>query len=692
MAEEQNKTKNINIGSEVPDPKALSAPDGTLQPGQVLQSRYRILGIIGMGGMGAVYQARDLRFDVTRLCAVKEMINMAKEQNLREQTMKNFKREAEILATLDHPSIPKIYDYFGFGDRAYLVQEFIQGEDLEAMLNGTKEFLDPEQIRKWAVEVCDVLNYLHNYTPDPIIFRDMKPSNIMIDQRRSVRLIDFGIAKTFQMGQQGTMIGTEGYSPPEQYRGIATPAADIYALGATMHHLLTRRDPRTHPPFSFQEAPIQDFNPNVSEALANVVMRALNYNTDERYSTAEAMKQSLIAAGDDESSVQQAPTMQAPPQQPNPQMPQQPPGQQMPPAGYAPIPPGYVPQGYVPPGYVPAPMQPMPQKPAGPVAPVRRPIWSFKVEDAVRSTPLAIDGIVFVGSYDNNVWAINATDGSLRWKYATDDGIGSSPAFANGLILIGSTDKKLHAVEARTGKPRWRYQTDGKIYTTPKVSAGVAYFGADDGKIYAIRPKSSTATLEWEFNAMSKIRSSPMVDSAEEIVVFGTEVGEVIALDLAGELKWRFTTRRRVLSSPALHDSVVYVGSDDWNLHALEAAGGYPAWRFKTKGLVVSSPVVSRGKVYFGSADKTLYCVDTLTGKETWRFETSGAITSSPAIEGDFIYIADTSGTLYCFDVHSGEPIWVFKSPKPILSSPHVSNGVVYIGTDNKNIHAFQAT
>ena len=118
---------------------ALSAvPDSTLQPGQVLQSRYRILGVIGMGGMGAVYQARDLNFPtVQRLCAVKEMINLTQDQQLREQMIRNFEREAEILATLSHTAIPQIYDYFSFGDRAYLVLEYIQGKDLEKLLNST---------------------------------------------------------------------------------------------------------------------------------------------------------------------------------------------------------------------------------------------------------------------------------------------------------------------------------------------------------------------------------------------------------------------------------------------------------------------------------------------------------------------------------------------------------------------------
>jgi eukaryotic-like serine/threonine-protein kinase len=113
----------------------------------------------------------------------------------------------------------------------------------------------------WGIELCEVLSFLHNHKPDPIIFRDMKPSNVMIDHNGEVKLVDFGIAKTFQFGQKGTMIGTEGYSPPEQYRGEATPLADLYALGATLHHALSRRDPRMEPPFSFEERPFGKSTP-----------------------------------------------------------------------------------------------------------------------------------------------------------------------------------------------------------------------------------------------------------------------------------------------------------------------------------------------------------------------------------------------------------------------------------------------
>ena len=123
------------------------------------------------------------------------------------------------------------------------------------MINDTEDFVLEDRVIAWGLELCDVLSFLHNHKPEPIVFRDMKPSNVMITPQDHVVLVDFGIARTFQTGQKGTMIGTEGYSPPEQYRGEATPLADIYALGATLHHVLTRRDPRPRAAILIQRAP-----------------------------------------------------------------------------------------------------------------------------------------------------------------------------------------------------------------------------------------------------------------------------------------------------------------------------------------------------------------------------------------------------------------------------------------------------
>ncbi len=664
--------------SSIPDPKEtrhiesepapLPVPDGSLQPGQVLQSRYRILGIIGMGGMGAVYQARDLHFPtVTKLVAVKEMINLAQDQQLRETTIRNFEREAEILATLNHPAIPQIYDYFSFGDRAYLVMEFIQGKDLEAILNSTEDFLPVEQVRQWGVEICDVLSYLHNHKPEPIVFRDMKPSNVMIDHHKRVRLIDFGIAKTFQMGQPGTMIGTDGYAAPEQYKGLASPAADLYALGATLHHLLTHRDPRLEPPFSFNKRPIREANPAVPEALAQVVMRALSYNPEERYSSADAMKQSLEAVG---------PQAIVAPAQPQAGSFATPPlsGSQL----QTPLPAAAA---------VPSSREPLPSIVTGGGEVL--PIWSFKVEDVVRSTPFVYNGVVYVGAYDNNLWALGAQDGSLIWKFATEGGIGSSPAYSGGVIYVGSSDRRLHAIDARTGNRKWFFKTDGKIFSTPATAVGLVFFGSDDGKLYAIKPGPTSAREAWSYNIMSAIRSSPLV--VDDRIFFGSDAGEFSCLDVSGEMRWRFQTRRRVMSSACSHENLVYVGSDDWYMYGLDVEQGYPIWRFRTKGAVVSSPAYADKLIYFGSADGCIYAVEALSGKEVWKFDTGASVTSSPTIYRDAVYMGATNGIFYCLHAKTGELLWYFQSEGPIISSARVVDDVVYVGSDDRHVYALQA-
>jgi serine/threonine protein kinase len=245
--------------------------------------------------MGVIYKTQDLRFKVEKIVAVKEMINQATDAEMRETIVEGFEREANILATISHPSIPTIYDYFTLGSRSYLVMEFIEGDNLEIKLQQRKAPFQEEEVISWAISLCDVLDYLHTHEPEPIIFRDIKPANVMITRRNQIRLVDFGIAKTFQTGMKGTMIGTEGYSPPEQYRGEATEAVDIYALGATLHHLLTNQDPRTEPPFTFDERPIRQANPDISVALESIINTALMYNPPERFESAALMRKALIA-------------------------------------------------------------------------------------------------------------------------------------------------------------------------------------------------------------------------------------------------------------------------------------------------------------------------------------------------------------------------------------------------------------
>ncbi len=262
------------------------------QPGTLIDNRYRVERLLGQGGMSNIYVCQDTRLGGTQH-AVKEMT--ARYSNPEEQAaaLNHFHREANLLARLRHPSLPTVTDYFQFQGRYYLVMEYVKGEDLGRMLSRVAGPLPERQVAEWGAEIATVLYYLHCQKPDAIIFRDVKPSNIMIDGPK-VKLIDFGIARHFNPSKKGdTMrIGSPGYAPPEQYSGQTDPRSDIYALGVTLHQALTGRDP-TQTQTPFQLPPVRSLNPQVSEEMARIIGRATQMLPENRYQDMLEMKRDL---------------------------------------------------------------------------------------------------------------------------------------------------------------------------------------------------------------------------------------------------------------------------------------------------------------------------------------------------------------------------------------------------------------
>jgi serine/threonine protein kinase len=259
-------------------PKNAPQQTGPLEAGTVLQGRYKISRLLGGGGMGMVYLATDQRL-ANRPCAIKEMVDHFIDQAQRIEANEYFAREADTLAQLKHQAIPAITDRFELANRHYLVMEYVEGRNLEEELAVRGEPLPEGLVIDIARQLCDVLVYLHGLTP-PIIYRDMKPSNVMLNSNGRVVLVDFGIARLFKAARKGTMIGTLGFAPPEQYQGLVDPRSDIYSLGATLHYVLTGRDPEKFPPFSFP--PVRDLRPGVSSNLAGAIDAALAYEMDGR--------------------------------------------------------------------------------------------------------------------------------------------------------------------------------------------------------------------------------------------------------------------------------------------------------------------------------------------------------------------------------------------------------------------------
>ncbi len=583
--------------------------------------------------MGSVYRARDNHFpNVVKLVAVKEMINQAPDPVIRQTIIQNFDREANILVTLNHPSIPKIFDYFSLDEKSYLVIEYIQGKDLEAIITEHQDLFREDQVIGWAIELCDVLDYLHNHKPEPIIFRDMKPSNVMVNQQSHVMLVDYGIAKIFKYGQKQTMIGTEGYSPPEQYRGDATPVADVYSLGATLHHIFTHRDPRLEAPFTFAERPIRKYNPGIGVEVEAVIGKALSYEPKDRYQTAAEMKTGLIQAAKRTGSLSRI-NLSAP---------------------------------------------------AVMSEQTIKPLWTFQCEDEIRGSPSFDNGMVFVGSYDNNLYAVNAADGKLLWKYPTEGGIVSKPAIQDNTVCFGSEDKRLHAVSTRTGKLVWTYYTEGPIRCSPKIASGQAFVGSDDGSLYAIN--LATSRLTWKVEAGAPVRSSPFITS--DYLYFGCESGEFYCCDFRGQVIWKSKAKKGITSSPIVYQGSVFFASLDSIFYALDAKSGWAIWKFRMNKGSISSPCNAENYLYIGSADEFLYCVDASSSKENWRFKADHQVSGSPIFYKNAIYCGSADGNLYCIEHKSGKLRWKYSTKQSITGTPVINNDILYIGSTDHILYA----
>lgn len=269
--------------------------DVTLAGGSRLDGgRYEVVHLIKSGGMGAVYLVNDTRL-VTQ-CALKEMIDFSPTPEERRSAVERFQNEVKLLSTLSHPSLPQVTNFFIERGHYYMVMDYIEGSDLEALIRkegapGLKESF----ARFVGIEICKVLDYLHSQTP-PILNRDIKPSNIMVSKSgRRIYLVDFGIARSLSSTPyKKTAIGTEGYAPIEQYRGYPEPRSDLYALGATLYQLLTGKEVK-----ALDFAPICTVNPVVSTDMESILAKALELYPENRYPSAMAMRAALEVAGED---------------------------------------------------------------------------------------------------------------------------------------------------------------------------------------------------------------------------------------------------------------------------------------------------------------------------------------------------------------------------------------------------------
>ena len=308
--------------------------------------------------------------------------------------------------------------------------------------------------------------------------------------------------------------------------------------------------------------------------------------------------------------------------------------------------------------------------------------WKFKTGAKILSSPAVVGGVVYIGSADRSLYAVNAADGVQRWKFATHGAINSSPAVANGLVYVNSLDGTFYAVDAATGTKKWSYKTDGeRRFTAPGIHGAM--------------PRTEMMADPYDV-----FLSSPAV--AAGVVYFGSGDNHVYALDAqSGELKWKFKTGDVVHASPAVSGGVVYIGSWDRNLYALDAKTGAMIWKFQTGddktiynqiGIASSASVVD-GVIYFGCRDGHFYAVDAKTGKEKWKHNNNmGWVIASPAVRDGLVYFPTSDGTRFkALEAATGKVIFNIANKAVSFSSPALAGDVVFFGSSEGVLHALDA-
>ncbi len=284
-------------------------------------------------------------------------------------------------------------------------------------------------------------------------------------------------------------------------------------------------------------------------------------------------------------------------------------------------------------------------------------VWTYQAEDSVEAPPCVVDGTVFTGSVDGFLYALHARDGSLKWKYQTGGKIHGSATWltakdSNGpRILAGSYDFSLHCVDAATGQALWTYQTENYVNCSIALADGKAILGGCDGRIHVVNTDDGCGHIT--IDAESYVAASAAL--RDGLAYLGTYEGLFLCADInTGQIPWKYEgAKQPILSSPAVGNDVVIFGARDNRLHCLNRKTGKPIWTFLSRGEIDSSPVICSGKVLVGSGDGRLYLLNLSDGKELWSYQIGAPIASSPAVVQGIVVIGCDDGYLYAFGPES---------------------------------------
>lgn len=619
-----------------------------VHPGYALGGRFIVDRLLGTGGFARAY----LGFDQQRMDApvvIKELAPSESQSQLQEI----FASEARTLVGLKHSAIPTCFAYFEELGHHYLVLEYMQGPTLlEAITRHGK--LATDIVRALMVALLDALDYLHGQSP-PLIHGDLSPENIVMMASGRVGLIDFGAIRTYdpELAAQGPLVGKELYAAPEQRRGEIHPASDLYALGVTALYLLEGQHPRNF--YDEREGGFRWHEQALSPLLNTVLRRLLAPELRDRFASAsealDVLKYGRSRVGDGSPSTA------------GPSFPDLPPFSQV----------------------------RAPYHVGGGAPPEGKLCWRYKV-GPVLSSPAVKNGILYIGSLDHLLTALDAFTGRFMWKFAAKGPIACSPAVDDQGVVIGDESGSVYALDALSGVRKWTFRTGSPVGSSPVVSGGVVYFGANDGYFYAIAPGGAE---RWRCisNLNDRIRSSPAISGP--LVFIGTHGGSLFAFDReSGNPQWEFKAKGAVTISPVVDAGRVYVGCREGGFYGIDAYTGQLVWEFKAQSAIDASPAIAGGRVFFGSRDGSLFCLEASDGQLLWKFAVSPDGTPSPlsaiALVDDRLYVGTRSGRFYALDARDGSTLWWYQTSAPIRSSAVVAGGLAFVACEDGYVHALQ--
>jgi serine/threonine-protein kinase len=704
---------------------------------------YRLLHRLGRGSFGIVYRAEHIH-DGSQAA-----VKLLQLQLTRYDDLKGFLTEARTMR-FQHPNIVSLLDFgLSHENIPYLVMEYAtEGSLRDRHPSGTP--LPFSIISTYVTQLASALQYAHDrhvihrdIKPQNILLR--ADGTLLLSDFGMAEVMEQSSS-----GSRQGLVGTPAYMAPEQSQGKPRPVSDQYALAVLIYEWLAGRLPFQGTPkevveqHRFDTPPsLQKFRRDLPHQVAQVISQALAKHPEQRFDTVEQFEQALQTALAPSLPMKHTTQLRAVPTAALPSI-------RSTSSRHIAMPlrsrrrsrkrgSGHawllvlicliLLAGIGGAGMWMALAQHQPQKSHTATAsaltsdgatsydiaivnngiqfgfdaqhthnnPYERVIspsnvsqlskrWSFQAGLFIRSSPVVANGLIYVGSDDHSLYALDTSTGHKRWSFQTGDIIKSSPAVANGLIYVGSSDHSLYALDAATGEKRWSFQTDNAIKSSPVVANGQLYIASEDHSLYCL--DAATGKKRWTFQTGDAIDSSPAV--ANNIVYVGSADKSLYALDAStGHKQWSFQTGSSISSSPTASNNLVYIASEDHSLYALDAATGEKRWNFQTGDAIKSSPAVANNIVYVGSADDNLYALDASTGHKRWVYLIGSAISSSSTVANGLIYVGSADDSLYALDASTGHKRWSYQTGGFIDSSPTVANGVIYVGSADDSLYAF---